>query len=138
MPLKLTKFKAAAISAAPVYLNREASIDKACSLIAECARNGAKLIAFPEVFVPGYPHWLHVLRVDQGYPLHVRLVKNAVEVPSEATISCATPPEKPMPLLLLESTSGIRSTGEPFTTPTSLSIAPVESWENTGRSCLPW
>jgi len=85
MPLKLTKFKAAAVSAAPVYLNREASLDKACSLIAECARNGAKLIAFAETFVPGYPHWLNVLRVDQGYPLHVRLVKNAVEVPSEAT-----------------------------------------------------
>ena len=85
MPLKLTKFKAAAVSAAPVYLNREATVQKVCSLIEECAGNGAGLIAFPETFVPGYPHWYHVLRVDQGHPLHIRLVKNAVEVPSEAT-----------------------------------------------------
>ena len=85
MPLKLTKFKAAAVSAPPVYLNREATVRKVCSLIEEGASNGARLIAFPETFVPGYPHWYHVLRVDQGHPLHIRLVKNAVEVPSEAT-----------------------------------------------------
>ena len=64
MPLKLTKFKAAAISAPPVYLNREATVQKVCSLIEEGASNGARLIAFPETFVPGYPHWYHVLRVD--------------------------------------------------------------------------
>jgi len=85
MPLKLTKFKAAAVSAAPVYLDREASVEKVCRLIETCAENGARLIALPETFVPGYPHWLHVLRVNQGDPLHVRLLKNAVEVPSDAT-----------------------------------------------------
>ena len=85
MPLKLTKFKAAAVSAAPVYLNREATVDKVCALIEEGARNGARLIVFPETFVPGYPHWYHLLRVDQGHPLHLRLVKNAVEVPGAAT-----------------------------------------------------
>jgi predicted amidohydrolase len=85
MPLKLTQFKAASVSAAPVYLDREASVEKVCRIISECAENGARLIAFPETFIPGYPHWLHVLRVDQGHPLHIRLIKNAVEVPSEAT-----------------------------------------------------
>ena len=85
MSLKLVKFKAASVSAAPVYLDRAGSVDKACRLIAECAQNGAKLIAFPETFIPGYPHWLHVLRVDQGHPLHIRLMKNAVEAPSETT-----------------------------------------------------
>lgn len=85
MPLKMTKFKAAAVSAAPVYLNLEATVHKVCSLIEEAADKGARLIAFPETFVPGYPHWYHFLRVDQGHPFHIRLVKNAVEVPSEAT-----------------------------------------------------
>ena len=85
MALKLTPFTAAAVSAAPVYLDREASVAKACRIIDECGRKGARLIAFPEVFVPGYPHWLHLLRVDEGHELYLRLYKNAVEVPGEAT-----------------------------------------------------
>ena len=64
---------------------REATVHKVCSLIEEAADKGARLIAFPETLVQGYPHWYHFLRVDQGHPFHIRLVKNAVEVPSEAT-----------------------------------------------------
>ena len=49
------KFKAAAIQAAPVFLNREATTEKACRLIEEAAGKGARLIAFPEVYIPAYP-----------------------------------------------------------------------------------
>jgi len=79
------KFKAAAIQAAPVFLNREATIDKACSLIAEAARAGANLIAFPEVFVPGYPYWIRLDNPFRTTSYFIELVKNAVEVPSPAT-----------------------------------------------------
>lgn len=51
-------FKAAVVQAAPVFLNCEATVDKSVSLIEEAARNGASLIAFPEVWVPGYPWWI--------------------------------------------------------------------------------
>lgn len=51
-------FKAAVIQAAPVYLNLGASLEKAIKLIDEAAANGAKLIAFPECWLPGYPCWL--------------------------------------------------------------------------------
>ena len=51
------KFKAAAIQAAPVFLNREATVEKACRLILEAANRGAQLIVFPEVFIAGYPYW---------------------------------------------------------------------------------
>ena len=48
---------AAAVQAAPVYLDTQATIEKAVRLIHEAAGHGARLIAFPEVFVPGYPYW---------------------------------------------------------------------------------
>jgi len=58
MPVSHPKFRAAAIQAAPVFLDLDASIDKAIRLIAEAAGNGAKLIAFPETWLPGYPWFI--------------------------------------------------------------------------------
>ena len=51
-------FKAAVIQAAPVFMNLQGSIEKAVRLIDEASAAGAKLIAFPECWVPGYPWWL--------------------------------------------------------------------------------
>lgn len=42
----------------PVYLDLAASIKKAVTLIREAAEHGAKLIAFPECWLPGYPAWI--------------------------------------------------------------------------------
>jgi len=48
-------FKAAAVQAAPAFLDLTGSIDKCVRLIEEAAAHGASLIAFPETFIPGYP-----------------------------------------------------------------------------------
>ena len=47
--------KVAAVQAAPIYMNKDATIEKACNLIHEAGSNGAELIVFPESFLPGYP-----------------------------------------------------------------------------------
>lgn len=54
------RIRAAAVQAQPVWFNGEATADKTVSLIREAARNGSNLIAFPEVYIPGYPYhiWL--------------------------------------------------------------------------------
>nr|AAR97426.1 nitrilase [uncultured organism] len=49
------KYKVAAVQAAPVWLDLDATVDKCIRLIQEAADKGCKLIAFPETFIPGYP-----------------------------------------------------------------------------------
>src|SRR5882672_889608 len=48
------KFKAAVVQAAPVWLDLEGTVAKTITYIEEAAREGAKLIAFPETWIPGY------------------------------------------------------------------------------------
>lgn len=78
-------FTAAAVQAAPVYLDRDATLDKACALIRAAARVGAGLIAFPEAFVPGFPHWIYLDRPQANEQYFVDLVREAVEVPGPVT-----------------------------------------------------
>lgn len=48
--------KLAVVQAAPVMFDKTACIEKAIKLINECTANGAELIVFPELFIPGYPY----------------------------------------------------------------------------------
>jgi nitrilase len=88
MPIPRDPFKIAAVQASPVFLNREATIGKTCKLIAEAGSQGAKLIVFPESFIPGYPEWVWVVPSGRDRilsQLYGEMLANAVEIPSEAT-----------------------------------------------------
>ena len=52
--------RVAAVQDSPVYLNRSETIDLVKERIVEAGDGGADLIAFPEVFVSGYPVWIDV------------------------------------------------------------------------------
>ena len=58
MSIAHPKFRAAAVQASPVFLDLEATVDKSIALIKQAAANGARLIAFPETFIPGYPWFI--------------------------------------------------------------------------------
>ncbi|MDF3836907.1 carbon-nitrogen hydrolase family protein [Cupriavidus basilensis] len=79
--LDLPRFKAAAVQAAPVFLDTDATVDKVVRLIGEAAGNGAQLVAFPEVFVAGYPYWSWIGNPVEGSPWFEKLACSAIEVP---------------------------------------------------------
>lgn len=82
----MSVFTIAVAQATPVFLNREATIAKACALIAEAARQDARLILFPETFVPTYPLWTWVVPPRENRllaALYAELVDQSVTIPSD-------------------------------------------------------
>ena len=67
-----------------VALHRDRTLKRGVALIDEDAGHGARLVAFPETWVPGYPEWLWRLRPGDDYDLtaeiHARLLDNAVDL----------------------------------------------------------
>ncbi|HSN33694.1 MAG TPA: carbon-nitrogen hydrolase family protein [Ideonella sp.] len=55
MPATHPAYKVAVVQAAPAFLDLDAGIDKAIALIEQAAAQGARLVAFPETWLPGYP-----------------------------------------------------------------------------------
>jgi aliphatic nitrilase len=85
----LISFKAAAIQAAPVFLDAQRTAHKAATLIREASARGARLIAFPEVFIPGYPYWNWITDPVTGSAWFEKLVRAAIHVPGpEIAIVC--------------------------------------------------
>ncbi len=74
----------AAVQAAPVFLNREATIEKVAELAKVAKANGADLVVFPEAFVPTFPVWCQILAPMDMNDLQIRLFQNAVHIPSPA------------------------------------------------------
>jgi nitrilase len=88
---KLPTIRAAAVQAEPIILNLDATVAKACDLIHESAQNGAKLVVFPEMFIPTYINgsiWGRGLAMwgsQKARSAFSRLWENSVEIGDEAT-----------------------------------------------------
>jgi len=88
VPDPAAPFLVAAVQAAPVFLDREATIEKACALAAEAGARGARLAVFPEGFVPAYPLWAWSIPAGDTHglrELYAELLAQAVAVPGPAT-----------------------------------------------------
>lgn len=79
----------------PVFLDKAATIAAAAEYVAEAAREGARLVLFPEAYIPGYPAWVWRLRPGKDWKLsdelYARLLENSVSLDGEdlATIQDA-------------------------------------------------
>ena len=81
------KVKVAIPQISNVYLNREASIQRAIKAIGEAAQNGAELVVFSEVWLAGYPFWSEGWDSPLGQWVQGRVAFRdaAIVVPSEDT-----------------------------------------------------
>jgi nitrilase len=80
-------FIVAAAQISPAFLDRDATVERACETIAEASARGARLVVFPEAFVPGYPLWVWAIAAGQTpalRALYAELLDQAVTVPSPA------------------------------------------------------
>ena len=80
----------ACVQAEPVILDRDATIEKVAAIAAEASGNGAKLLVFPEAFIPAYPSsvWARALAgwaepgAKEAFAL---LARESLEIPGEGT-----------------------------------------------------
>lgn len=81
------KVMVAAVQATPEFLHRDATVQKVVRLTKEAAGLGARLIVFPETFIPTYPDWVWRAAAWDGPfdALTTRLREESVQVPSAAT-----------------------------------------------------
>jgi nitrilase len=77
-------FIAAVVQRPPVLLDRTATLKHAIEHLHEAADAGAKLVVFPETYVPGYPVWMWKLKPGSDYDLtsdiHRELLDNSVDL----------------------------------------------------------
>ncbi len=80
------KIMVAAVHAASPFMDRDAGVAKAVQVITEAGKSGAKLVVFPETFIPGYPFWIWTHTPAMSGEFFLRLFANSIEVGSDATL----------------------------------------------------
>lgn len=73
-------FRVAAVQATPAYLDREATLELACEHVRAAGAAGARLVVFPESFVPGYPDWVWRSNPWRDSEWYARFQDQAVDV----------------------------------------------------------
>lgn len=75
----------AAVQSTPVFLDRDATIDRLTTSIKEAGAQGARLVVFPEAIVPGYPDWVWRVPAWRDGAWYQRLHDQAVDIPGPTT-----------------------------------------------------
>ena len=77
-------FRASIVQRPPVLLDRAASTARVLEGLEEAAAGGARLVVFPETYLPGYPEYIWRLSPAGDYELsseiHGRLLAEAIDI----------------------------------------------------------
>jgi nitrilase len=80
----MAEMRVAVVQRPPVLLDRQATLAAAVEHLHEAADAGARLVVFPETYVPGYPVWIWRLRPEADYELtsaiHRELLANSIDL----------------------------------------------------------
>lgn len=71
----------AAVHAAPVFMDTDATVDQVIGFIEQAGRDGIDLLVFPETFVPGYPYWIECYPPLQQVAANAEYTHASIEVP---------------------------------------------------------
>lgn len=87
----LGSYRVAAVQAEPVWLDLEGGVAKTVELIGQAAAGGASLVAFPEVWLPGYPLflWLDSVAAQADMVLRYHAASMPVDGPEMDAIRTA-------------------------------------------------
>ena len=82
------KVKVGLVQDSPVFFDKEKTLDKMESLIEKYAKQGCRLLVFPESFVPGYPRGFLFgakvgSRTPEGKALYATYYKNSMSIESK-------------------------------------------------------
>lgn len=114
----------------PDYMSKEGSIDRAVKAIEEAGKKGAKIIAFPETFIPGYPYW-RGFTGQKWADYMLEYQRNSVRLPQDLSLIMEAAKEGNINVVLGVSELEINPEALPSTTQL-LSFPRRESiWEDT-------
>lgn len=85
MSRSVGEVRVAAVQPTPVFLDRDATVERLVVSIKEAAAEEARLIVFPEAIVPGYPDWVWRVPAWSDADWYARLYDQAVEIPGPVT-----------------------------------------------------
>jgi nitrilase len=84
-----TSVRVAAVQLSPDLESADGTVSKVLAAMSDASGKGAKLVVFPETFVPWYPYFSFVNPPVATGAEHIRLYENAVVVPGAVTEAVA-------------------------------------------------
>ncbi|CAF2516890.1 unnamed protein product [Rotaria sp. Silwood2] len=75
-----TPFKAAAVHAAPIFMNKAATTERVIQYIKEAKEASVELLVFPETFIPGYPYFINCYPIYAQSAALAEYIEQSVEI----------------------------------------------------------